>query len=197
MKIRNKKLVAQWKKKRNGSGAIGYVFLFLVLLIMVILTLYLTQVTKLMTHQHHVDDSLADAVLASLVADDIYYFETYEETGTPIIRLKNVEESHDIFVDCMKDAIVGMDEFYYDFTFDTFICYEVKGTRIAITKYMGNAGIKQVSSGDVGTVTTPTGALVTETSAYGNVRFDIQNIINRSYITKSKDIYCTLEINNN
>lgn len=55
-------------------------------LMMVVLTLYLAQVARLMTHQHHVDDSLADSVLASLVADDIYYFETYEMTGTPVIR---------------------------------------------------------------------------------------------------------------
>jgi hypothetical protein len=31
-----------------------------------------------MTQQHHIDDSLADSVLASLVADDTYYFETDE-----------------------------------------------------------------------------------------------------------------------
>ena len=62
-------------KKKKATGAIGYVVMFTLALMMVVLTLYLAQVARLMTHQHHVDDSLADSVLASLVADDIYYFE--------------------------------------------------------------------------------------------------------------------------
>ena len=41
----------------------------------------------------------------------------------------------------------------------------------------------------------PKGERVKETSAYGRVRFDIKNIIDGSFITKTKDIYCTLEIN--
>ena len=32
-------------------------------MILVILSIYLTSVAKLMTHQHHVDDALADSVL--------------------------------------------------------------------------------------------------------------------------------------
>lgn len=67
------------QRKKKASGAFGYVFLFLTAMILVILSIYLTSVAKLMTHQHHVDDALADSVLASLVADDVYYFETMEE----------------------------------------------------------------------------------------------------------------------
>jgi len=180
----------------KASGAIGYVFLFLVVLILVILTLYLAQVAKLMTHQHHVDDSLADSVLASLVADDVYYFETYERTGTPVIRFKSTDDSYAIFNDSMSDSIADTDGFYYNFSFDTFICYEVEGTSITFTTYSGDGGTKRVRIGSVGSVRAPTGEVVRETSAYGKVRFDIENIIDKSYITKTKDIYCTLEINN-
>jgi hypothetical protein len=192
----SKKAVSLMKQKKNATGAIGYVFLFMTVLILVIVTLYLAQVAKLMTHQHHVDDSLADSVLASLVADDIYYFETYESTGTPVVRFKNVDDSHAIFVDCMTDAIAETDGFYYNFSFDTFVCYEVEGNNITITEYAVNGGTKRVSSGRVGSVRAPNGEIVRETSAYGRVKFDIQNIINKNYITKTKDIYCTLEINN-
>ena len=80
-------------QKKKASGAFGYLFMFMTVMIVVIITLYMAQVSKLMTHQHHVDDSLADAVLASLVADDVYYFETYETLGTPIVRFKNTDES--------------------------------------------------------------------------------------------------------
>ena len=195
--MKRKKAVIHMKHKKQGSGATGYVFLFLIVLILITLTMYLVQVAKLMTHQHHIDDSLTDAVLASLVADDIYYFETYEETGTPAIQLQSADESYEIFADCMTDAISGMDSYYYNFTFDTFICYEVEGNRVTVTKYTGSSGLGQVSTSQVGEVVTPTGEVITETSAYGKVRFDIQSIIDRSYITKTKDIYCTLEINNN
>lgn len=74
-------------KKKAATGSMGYVVMFTMALLMVVLTLYMAQVARLMTHQHHVDDSLADSVLASLVADDIYYFETLEMTGTEMLTL--------------------------------------------------------------------------------------------------------------
>lgn len=183
-------------KQKEAGSAIGYVVMFTIALMMVVLTLYLAQVAKLMTHQHHIDDALADSALASLVADDVYYFETAEMTGTPVIRFQNVDESHRIFMDCMNDAIADTNGFYYNFAFDEFICYEVEGNSVRITSYSGVAGTKSIRSGSVGSVRTPDGAVVRETSAYGKVKFDIKNIIDGSFITKSKDIYCTLEINN-
>lgn len=183
------------KRKKKASSSIGYVFLFLIAMLLVIITMYLFQVAKIMTHQHHVDDALASSVLGSLVADDTYYFESYETTGTPVIRFRSVDESFYIFSDCMNDAVRETVDYYYNFSLDTYICYEVAGSNITVTTYSGNGGIKSVSSGRVGTVRTPTGEVVTETSAYGKVRFDIKSILDGSYITKTKDIYCTLEVN--
>lgn len=184
------------KKKKQATGAVGYVVMFTVALLLVILTLYLSQVSRLMTQQHHVDDALADSVLASLVADDVYYFKTFEMTGTPVIRFLDVDESHRIFMDCMNDAIADVDGFYYNFSFDDFICYEVEGSTITIKEYSGASGTRSVRTRSVGTERAPTGEVVSVTSAYGKVRFDIKNIINGNLITKTKDIYCTLEINN-
>lgn len=181
------------KCKKRASSSIGYVFLFLIVMLLFIISMYMTQVAKLMTHQHHVDDALADSVLASLVADDVYYFETFETTGTPVVRLDDVDESYEIFKDCMMDAVSGTDGFYYNFTIDTFICYEVEGSSIRITTF-GN-GVRSVTTGRVGAVRAPTGEAVTKTSAYGKVRFDIKSILDGSYVTKTKDIYCALEIN--
>lgn len=181
------------KCKKRASSSIGYVFLFLIVMLLFIISMYMTQVAKLMTHQHHVDDALADSVLASLVADDVYYFETFETTGTPVVRLDDVDESYEIFKDCMMDAVSGTDGFYYNFSIDTFICYEVEGSSIRITTF-GN-GVRSVTTGRVGAVRAPTGEAVTKTSAYGKVRFDIKSILDGSYVTKTKDIYCALEIN--
>lgn len=181
------------KKKKEASGAIGYVMLFMVVLLIIIITMYLIQVSKLMTHQHHVDDSLTDSVLASLVADDIYYFETYETTETPVVRFRDIDESYDVFVDCMYDAIQGTQDYYYNFSIDTFIGYEVEGNKVTVTTYAG--GAKSVRVKSLGSVFAPTGEVVKETSAYGKVRFDIKSILDGSLVTKTKDIYCTLEIN--
>ena len=153
-------------KKKQASGSVGYVFLFLVVMLIMIITMYLMQVAKLMTHQHHVDDALCDSVLASLVADDVYYFETYETTGTPVVRLDDVDESYDIFVDCMMDVVGNTEDFYYNFSIDKFICYEVSGSTIKVTTYSGSSGTKTVSTGRVGSLRSPTGELVTKTSAY-------------------------------
>ena len=89
-----------WEKK-EATGAVGYVMP----IIMVIITFFMLASAKLMTIQHDVDDALADSVLASLVADDIYYFETWEGTGTAVIKFRNLDESYRLDRDCMKDAI--------------------------------------------------------------------------------------------
>ena len=181
------------KCKKRASSSIGYVFLFLIVMLLFIISMYMTQIAKLMTHQHHVDDALADSVLASLVADDVYYFETLETVGTPVVRFDDVDESYDIFKDCMMDAVSGTNGFYYNFSIDSFSCYEVEGSNIRITTF-GN-GVRSVTTGRVGEVRAPTGEIVTKTSAYGKVRFDIKSIFDGSYVTKTKDIYCALEIN--
>ena len=51
---------------------------------------------------------------------------------------------------------------YYNFSFDQYICYEI------------DEGIVTV-----GSVRNPKGELVTETSAYGRVRFDIKSVLNQ------------------
>lgn len=183
------------KRRKDASSSIGYVFLFLTVMLLVIITMYMMQVAKIMTHQHHVDDALASSVLGSLVADDEYYFVTYETTGTPVMRFEDVDESYDIFSDCMYEAVNETQDYYYNFSLDTFICYEVEGSNVTVTTYSGSGGTKSVVTGGVGVVRAPTGEIVRETSAYGKVRFDIKSILDGSFITKTKDIYCTLEIN--
>ena len=110
-----------WEKK-EATGAVGYVMLFTMAIIMVIITFFMLASAKLMTIQHDVDDALADSVLASLVADDIYYFETWEGTGTAVIRFRNLDESYRLYRDCMKDAIESKEEFYGNIQYPVFIC---------------------------------------------------------------------------
>ncbi len=59
-------------KNKEAMGAIGYLMLFGVAIVVIITTMYLLQMAKLITHQHDIDDALADSVLASLVVDEEY-----------------------------------------------------------------------------------------------------------------------------
>ena len=161
-------------KKKKATGAIGYVMLFTMAIIMVIITLFMLASSKLQTIQHDVDDALADSVLAALVADDIYYFETWEGTGTAVVRFRDLDESYRLYRDCMKDAIESKNDFYGNIRYPTFICYEVEDGEVTITTFN--------ESGK-------------ETSAYGKVTFDLQSLIGGEPIGKSRDLYCTLEIN--
>lgn len=182
-------------KKKEATGAIGYVMLFTMAIIMVIITLFMLASSKLQTIQHDVDDALADSVLAALVADDIYYFETWEGTGTAVVRFRDLDESYRLYRDCMKDAIEGEDDFYGNIRYPTFICYEVEDSEVTITTFNESGGRSQ-TKGALGDVKTPTGEGVKETSAYGKVTFDLTSLIGGDPIGKSRDLYCTLEINN-
>ena len=181
-------------KKKEAMGAIGYMMLFGMAIIMVITTMYLLQMAKLITHQHDIDDALADSVLASLVADEEYYFSSAELYGTPVVLFKDRDDSHAIYRECMMTAVSNTEGFYYNFKFDTFILYEVNASSIRVTTY-SSTGSRTTSNGRVGYVKTPDGTIVTKTSAYGRVKFDIKSILDGSYITKTRDIYCAIEVN--
>lgn len=181
-------------KKKEASSFIGYTILFAMAIVMVALMMFMIQKAKLISHQHDIDDALADSVLASLVADDVYYFTTYESTGSPVIRFRDRDESYRNYKACMDAAISNTTGFYYNVVYTYLILYEVEGTQVKVTTYSGNAAVKQTVTGTLGNVRTPNGKVVERTSAYGKVSFDIKGIIDGSYIRKSRSIYCDLEI---
>lgn len=182
-------------KKKDGSSVIGYTCLFALAVIIVMVSLYMIQVAKLMTEQHTVDDALTDAALGTLVADDNYYFSTSERFGTPIVRFKSTDESHTTFVSCMNASRNNENAFFHNFRYKRFILYEVEGSRVKITEYFDESNRKSVSYGNLGSVTTPAGKEVKETSVYSCVGFDIKSVLNNRFISKTRDIYCTLEVN--
>lgn len=182
-------------KKKNGSGAIGYAILFIMVMLMVMVSMFMIEEAKLMTHQHDIDDALANSVLASLVADDTYYFDTLKDDEEGILRFRDIEQSHTDYKECMETAIGNTNGFYYNFEYTTFILYEVKGNNVKAVTYTGNKGKRVVSNGVLGEVKTPKGTVVKETSAYAKVSFDIKSIMTGKMIRKSRDIYCALKVN--
>ena len=113
--------------------------------------------------------------------------------GSPVIRFKDRDDSYSVYKECMMAAVSNTEGFYYNFKFDVFILYEVTGSSIRVTTY-SSSGNRVTSTGTMGNVKTPDGAVVIKTSAYGRVRFDIKSILSGSYITKTRDIYCAIEL---
>lgn len=190
-----KKMISILKKRKEGSGAIGYTLLFFMAMIMVMMTIFMIQEAKLMTHQHDIDDALADAVLASLVADDNYYFDTIKDGTDGVLRFRDKKQSYKDYIECMNTAIGNTEGFYYNFQFSEFIMYEVENDKVTIVKYKGNSGVKTEATGTLGKVKTPEGKVVEHTGAYAKVQFDIKSMITDEYITKTRDIYCVLKVN--
>lgn len=182
------------RKKKDGTGAVSYMLLFIMAVVMVITVLYIAEVARLMTHQHVVDDALADATLASLVVDDSYYTQTLLRNGTPIIRFNNRVNSHRIFLECFEKEMNNSEGFFYNMRVEKFIEYEVEGNTTVITTFTGDGDSYLVEVKPTRLVKTPKGKTVTETSVYVKVKFDIKNMIDGSFITKTKDIYCTLKV---
>ena len=94
----------------------------------------------------------------------------------------------------MKDAIESKEKFYGNIQYPVFICYEVEGEEVTVTTFHASGGRSRIN-GVLGDVVTPTGKTVKETSAYGKVTFDLSSLIGGDPIEKSRDLYCTLEIN--
>lgn len=182
-------------QKEDGlSSSIWMSMLFCFSLILIIF-MYVFANKTLVTHQHEMDDALSDAVLASLVADDEYYFISSEQTGTPVIKFRDTDDSFNIYVECMNYAKSAKNVFYKNFAFEEFIEYEVEGDDVTIISYSGNSGNKFIQHGAVGVVKTPSGTVVTETSAFAKVSFDVQNILTKSPVKKTRTMYCTLKVN--
>ena len=76
---------------------------------------------------------------------------------------------------------------YYNFSFDQFICYEIEEGIVKVTSSpfgfltLPTDPMETVlfPPGSLGSVRNPKGELVTETSAYGRVRFDIKSVLNQ------------------
>lgn len=189
------KLRKQLYKKEDGSASMVVTFIAMFAIIFIIITGFMLSSAQLMTHQHEIDDALADSCLASLVVDHEYYYNTGETTGTYVARLANVNNSYSLYKECFETAIAnGYDGFFKNIAYTTTIFYEVEGSDITITTFSDN-GARSVTHGSVGNVYTPGGGYVNKTSCYAKVDFDISTFfVTEITERKSRDIYCTIKI---
>ena len=182
-------------KKEEGSATTVIMFIAMFAIIFVIITGYMLSSAKLMTHQHEIDDALADSALAAMIADDDYYYQTGESTGNYVIRYNNIDYSYDIYKEAFNFAISnGYEDFFSNIVFDETILYEVENGTVRIITF-NDSGAKYINYGSVGDVRTPAGAIVDKSSIYAKVDFDIKTYFVTDIVQrKSRDIYCTFKI---
>ena len=217
-------------RKEKGNIPIGVLFISITFMLMFSVAFTVLSIARLMTHQHEIDDALADASLASLVLDPNMYknddvvitvgsFDGIEEDNSGNIRdvkavsLQNVDGSYEKFKTSINEAIMHSDAgFYRDFTYVDTIFYEVKlKSNFTLANYklwkdltdeekyeitgtsFGKDGGKLITTEPYGTVSTPDGQAVKETSVYAKVSFKVSTYFkNQPEVVKTKKIYSVL-----
>lgn len=195
-----------WFKKRivksqSGNVAVPMIFvMFLVFTFFVLMPVMLTY-ARVMTHQHEIDDDLADSTLACMIVDTTRYnADTASAIDSGVMQVpvyyKSVDDSYQIFKQTFEaDRKNGDPSFYQNFTYDTLILYEVDPlfNKTTITTF-DQSGTKSTEVRPCDQVTTPDGKKVTETSAYAHVSFDILTYFaNYPAQHKARKIYCTID----
>ena len=161
-------------------------------------------VIMLMSHQHAIDDALAEATLAAcIVSEDSYYKDREEtvqdpndpnkivyntipsvkfspQTITDNSRKKNVPNgilaNYMRFTQCMQDEIDRSNKrFFSDYQLENITFYEVDKKTGSIKIWTnGNYDADHPSEiNSVGSVFTPAGKQVTETSVYSKISFNV------------------------
>ena len=175
--------------KKEASSSIGYLFLFALLLLGGIVAIFILVKARGMTNQREVDDTLASAVLGSLVMDDNYYFYT-RELNNPTFVFRDTKESYKKYKEIITEASKKSEDFYKNLTFDSFITYEVEDGKVTVTEF-NEDGTSNSKIESLGNVTTPKGEKVEKTSAYGKISFDVKGINDTNRV--SRDCYCNME----
>jgi Flp pilus assembly protein TadG len=191
-----------WFKKRifksqSGNVAVPMIFvMFLVFTFFVLMPVMLTY-ARVMTHQHEIDDDLADSTLACMIVNVQQYNEDRTlHSGKVPIYYASTDNSYQIYKKTFDMARKNGDpSFYQNFTYDTLILYEVDPIAHTTTvTTFDEHGNKNVETHPSDQVATPDGKTVTETSAYAHVSFDILTYFaNFPAEHKARKIYCTID----
>lgn len=117
-------------------------------------------------------------------------------TDQVAVFYKSVDNSFSLYKSCFDNAKRQNDPaFFQNFSYDTYILYEVdpKQNKITVTSFSPN-GQKTVTTGTCGSIQTPDGKKVTETSAYAKVSFAVKTYFrNIPAAQKARKIYCTID----
>jgi hypothetical protein len=197
------------KKKENGNAPVMFIFVFFMIFLLFGVAATMMTYAQVMTHQHEIDDDLCDSVLSSMVVDLDRYNNEQKAYGVQAptntaddqvaVFYKSVDNSFSLYKSCFDNAKRQNDPaFFQNFSYDTYILYEVdpKQNKITVTSFSPN-GQKTVTTGTCGSIQTPDGKKVTETSAYAKVSFAVKTYFrNIPAAQKARKIYCTIDQTN-
>lgn len=117
-------------------------------------------------------------------------------TDQVAVYYQSVDHSFSLYKSCFDNAKKQNNPaFFQNFSYDTYILYEVDPSqnKITVTSFSPN-GQKTVTTGQCGSVYTPDGKQVKETSAYAKVSFAVKTYFqNIPAEQKARTIYCTID----
>lgn len=118
-----------------------------------------------------------------------------QPTDQVAVYYQSVDHSFSLYKSCFDNAKKQNNPaFFQNFSYDTYILYEVDPAqnKITVTSFSPN-GQKTVTTGQCGSVYTPDGKQVKETSAYAKVSFAVKTYFqNIPAEQKARTIYCTV-----
>lgn len=196
--VRLKRLMAS---KEDAHASMTMIFVMIFLFIFVVVIYALLTVAMLMTHQHEIDDALADSVLACSIVDEEEYFGVKEDEARVLttlpVKFKDVDYCHNVFNDCLQAEInAGYTGFYDDLKVDDLIFYEVDpgANSVKITRY-DSANNKTVTTGVLGTARAATGEVIQRTSVYAKVSFNVHAFFVFDISQRvTRDLYSTIKV---
>ena len=196
------KLKQKVNTKESANGSMTMIFVIIGAFIFIITAYVCLTRAMLMSHQHDVDDALADSVLAACVGDREHYFQTRESDDEDVsaeIRFLDMNACANNFTSCLySDVHNSGAEFFKNLKIEELTFYEVAGDDITVTSFSageGGAFSSNTWHGTKGNVSTSAGATVERTSVYARISFDVQAYFVFD-ITKnvSRELYSTIKI---
>ena len=189
-------------KKDDANGSIAMIFVLIGAFMFVLVAYASLTIAMLISHQHDVDDALADAVLASCIADREYYFYTREGANgedTAVVRFLDMNACANNFTSCLyADIHSSCADFFENMKIEELTFYEVEGSTVKVTTFAageGGAFPSNTWSGAYGAVTASTGAVVERTSVYAKISFDVQAYFMFDIRQNvSRELYSTIKV---
>lgn len=190
------------RERAPAESSMAMFFVIIGIFIFVLVAYASLTISMLMSHQHEMDDILADSVLAACIGDKEYYFDTRENASGGVIRFGvggDIKQCQDAFASCLNAEVSeGYNKFFNNLKVEDLIFYEVDGDTITIISYdqlADGSFVGNEAFGTVGAIKTPGKDLVKRTSVYARISFDVHAYFMFDITQNvSRELYSTIKI---
>lgn len=173
--------------KKKEEGAVEYIVSFFVFLIVLILILSSIALRQAKTSKNFLDDGITASLLATEIINPLDY-----NSGNICI---DETKAFSIFTSSLKinlnlsdDYLSNDNKFYSSIEISNFVVYNVKGTDIYEYVYDLNGNYTlTIHSNVAGTLQTPNGFTVNESSVYAKIKVSLNDFYGVEYGVKYVD----------